>query len=383
MSTLLTLPFGDDAYDDDLDAAVARLEAAFDGWTYDRHSLEAAALATNVLSVWTLKQLAANVPAEVLKVIGEKIWGVPPVAAAAASVASTWTFPDTAGHIIEAGTEVELVDGDRSARFTVAADVTITAGSSATAVGEVVLQAVDAGETGNDFPAQTANLVDALAGPPVVETIAATDGGVDAEDDDTYQARLVEELRVPGAPILEDDFAVRARSVAGVHRAVAVKGYNPADSTYDNEGMVTVAVVAEDGTAVAPSVLSDVEDLLEDDDRRIVNVDVHVVDPDFTAVNVVFVGVSKAGYDAATVEAAAEAAVADFLDPAVWGAVDGDTDWSNRTVVRHQDVSAVLNAVDGFDHWTTLELNGGTADVTLAGPAPLPDPTSTVSGTVT
>ena len=493
--SLLRMPFGDDSFDEDLAAAIDRHEADRPGWTYDPNAPDGVLLATNVFHVWSLKQLAAEVPAEILKVAGADIHGVPPIDAQPATARSTWTLPTAApagGYLIPAGTEVELVDGDRRARFEVAADVTIAAGATATAVGAVTLDAVAAGADGNDYPAQTANLVDSLSGPPVVTTIEATAGGVDAEDDDTYVARLVEQLQVPGAPILADDFAVRARSVAGVARAVAVKGMDPSvarnetqtitidatggtwtaswdgegptvavdfDATaaelqaalealsniypgdvivtggpgaagggtpytveftgtyrYTNvaamttnagsltggagtaavattqagvpvatsqEGMVAVALADADGDPVASPTKTAVEDLLEDPDQRIVNVVVHVIDASYTRVDVAYAGVALAGYDPDDVQAAADAALADYLDPALWGATTDDpAAWTNRTVVRHQEISHLLHSVDGFDYWASLTINGAAADLTLTGVAPLPSPV-TITGTVT
>jgi hypothetical protein len=51
--------------------------------------------------------------------------------------------------------------------------------------------------------------------------------------------------------------------------------------------------------------------------------------------------------------------------------------------VRFQDIVTTLNNVQGFDYYTSLTINGGTADVSLAGPGALPSASSTASGTVT
>jgi hypothetical protein len=115
---------------------------------------------------------------------------------------------------------------------------------------------------------------------------------------------------------------------------------------------------------------------------------VHVVDANYTTLTIVFAGVAASGYDPTDVEARAEQAIADLINPARWGAPAAASEnlapaWVNTPVVRFQDISAALNNVEGFDHWTSLTINGGTADVTMNGIAPLPSAASTVSGTVT
>jgi uncharacterized phage protein gp47/JayE len=57
---------------------------------------------------------------------------------------------------------------------------------------------------------------------------APTAGGVDAESDADYLDRLHELLTLLAPrPILPNDFAVLARTVAGVGRATAIDLYNP------------------------------------------------------------------------------------------------------------------------------------------------------------
>jgi hypothetical protein len=106
------------------------------------------------------------------------------------------------------------------------------------------------------------------------------------------------------------------------------------------------------------------------------------IDPTYTTIDVVFAAVSKPGTDPAVVEAAAEQAVLDYLSPARWGLAGNYDGWTDKPVVRFQDVSAVIHGVPGIDHWTSITINGGTSDVTMTGPAALPDPDSTAAGTV-
>lgn len=118
------------------------------------------------------------------------------------------------------------------------------------------------------------------------------------------------------------------------------------------------------------------------------------ITPTYTPITVVFAAKCFAGWDPTDVEARAEQAVLDLLSPAQWGVpapvADENTPgepqlWRNTPVVYFQDVSAVVNSVPGLERWTSLTVNGGTADVNLAGAAPLPSPApaTTVAGSVT
>ena len=117
-------------------------------------------------------------------------------------------------------------------------------------------------------------------------------------------------------PILPQDFAVLARDIAGVERATAIDGYNPADQTTNNERMVTVAVVDADGEALNATIKQQVDDYLES--LREVNFIVHVVDPNYTTIDVTFNVKAIPGYTASELEAATEAAIANYLSPANW-----------------------------------------------------------------
>lgn len=146
--------------------------------------------------------------------------------------------------------------------------------------------------------------------------------------------------------------------------------------------MVTVAIVGEDGQALPQST----KDALaaEMELRREINFVVHVIDPTYTTIAVTFTVVTAAGYEAATVEAAAEAAVAAYLDPSVWGGGDqSPPEWRTPSdTVRYLEVASLLDRVEGVDYVSALTVNGGTADVVLAGVAPLTQP-GVIDGTAT
>jgi hypothetical protein len=151
------------------------------------------------------------------------------------------------------------------------------------------------------------------------------------------------------------------------------------------QGHISVAVVNSDG-ADPGSTIRDAGEARQQA-MAMAGLVIDWISATYTTLTVVFTGVSDADFDPADVETRAETALADYISPANWGlpSTGDQRSWRDKPVVRFQDLSTVLNGVEGFDHWTTLTLNGGTADVTMTGPAalPAPAPTSTVTGTVT
>jgi hypothetical protein len=113
---------------------------------------------------------------------------------------------------------------------------------------------------------------------------------------------------------------------------------------------------------------------------------VNVVDPTFNSIDASFSFTTQTGYDAAATKEAAETAVADYLNPATFGAPPGDArGWSVQSKVYLWEIVTAINNVIGVERLTslTLGLNGGTqsaADVTLTGSIPLPRP-GTIVGT--
>jgi hypothetical protein len=250
-----------------------------------------------------------------------------------------------------------------------------------TAAGAVGLLAVVAGEDGNGLqtgaaPAQTLTWLSAIA------LTAPTSGGVDGEDVDDYLDRLSDTRPLQlNAVAKGDDLARWLRNQTGVSRALALDNQNGASTGV--AGHITAVPVDDSGAALGSPDMTALQTAAQA--ITLTNLQVHLIAPTYTTISVVFTGIAKTGWDATDVETRAETAVLDFLDRSRWGLPDtGDERiWLEKTVVRFQDVSTVLNNVEGFDHWTALTVNGGTSDVTLTGPGALPSSSSTAAGTVT
>lgn len=367
------------------DEALAALGTAVPGWTPSAGHLETILIEAMATMVAQAIEVGTTVPVSIFRYWGGLV-GVSPVEASPAEADTTWVARDTAGYTVKAGTLAGYrVAGDELIGFRVTADVVIPPGSSTTATGAVAMQAITTGEEANGGTG-TMEMIDALAWVDSVTISGTIGGGAEGETDADYLARLSRELELmTPSPVLPDDFSVLASRVSGVGRATTVDGLNPTGWTTGNERMVTVAVIDEDGANVPSLVKTEVDDLLQG--MREVSFIVWVIDPSRETVNVAFTAVAHSGYDAATVEAAAEAAVADYLDPATWGLPPGGDPsthggWRNVNVVRYLEVAAALNAVEGLDYVTALTINSGTSDITFTDPITLPTP-GTISGTVT
>lgn len=340
-----------------------------------------------------LRELASTIPDTIFRYFGDTILGIPPFTAVAATLDSTWTSIDDKGYLIPAGTLVGIRDGSGILRgFRVVNDTTILPGLTSTNVGEVGLIATEPGTASTDIggPGTEAELIQSLTfvGTIMLEGFAA--GGVDDETTVDYMNRLVDYMRgLSTRPILPEDYARLARGVPGVYRAVAIDGYDPANDTYFNERMVTVAGIDQEGQDLSSESKSNLDDLLQA--QREVNFLVHVIDASRTTINVTFVAKALPGYSTVDVEAQAIADVTQYLDPANWGfdkAAGADTtrSWVETLYVRYNNVVSVIENVLGIEYVVSMTMNRqgsapGIIDIPLDSPAALTVP-GTIDGTV-
>jgi hypothetical protein len=387
MTSFIDIPIETDAGSVEQDVYDALAER-FPGWEPSPSQLEVFLVKALSLMSADLAEVSNDVPGDIFAQFGTQIVNVPPFLAISASSASTWTMTDDAGYTIPAGTQVAIpAAGDEDVAFVVLADVTVAPGDTATAAGEVILSAIEPGVGANDLDA-TPVLIDALAFVDSIALIAPTAGGQDAEEDDAYLDRLAAEMTLlTPRPILPPDVEILARRIPEVIRALALDGYNPDDDTYDNERMLAVAVVDEDGEVVSSDGKDAVDVLLQA--MREVNFVFNVIDPTYTTIDVDVAATALPGFDTSTVEAAIDETISDLLLPANWGRGQElqSAFWRLQDTVRRNELIAVANRVEGVDYVSalTLAIHGdslATADVTLSGPAPLTRPgdvTSTVS----
>lgn len=285
------------------------------------------------------------------------------------------------------------------ARFTIAVDgkafvvpkqVTKVAAFTAVAEGDftgywrgtisVDFEAYDVGDEwntgapGDDGAIQTASAIIIAA-----ELTAPAAGGEGAETLDAFLGRFTAWLATlkPGG-VRASDIAAFAATVPGVQRALTLDRYNPADPGTPAERTVTVVPVTSTGADLDELTAARLAEALEN--IREVGFVFHLLDPTRTPVSVDVTVVPSTGTEPGTVLAAVQAAIARALSPSVWGTVDGDpSTWMERPSIRTLDIAIIAAGVPGVASIGSIELNGGTADVSLTGPGALIDATVVVT----
>lgn len=344
-----------------------------------------------------------NAPEELIVWMGEVLYQTARGAAESAVGTSTWELTE-GGHTIEAGTKVIVTpEGGEPIAYEVTEDVVVPLGETTTAAGAVKLRAVEAGTEGNITGAVASvepNELLAWVKPKGI-TIHEAPAGGEAEESVEEYTQLVRELAkiVKPQPILPEDFAnfIRLKSRGKIVRALGIDLLELKHS-YPSEAEVEAGTAAEEGAsdvercvtiicqpaasltvAQKAAVLKNAyEELKKAREATFKNfIGLPVTHP----ITVKVVGTFLAGYSEAVVEANLEAALKTLINPETYGVpASGDTSsWSNRKTLFYQDVATVLDSVPGFGHYTTLEVNGGTANIALSGVAPVIE-THTLSG---
>jgi len=161
--------------------------------------------------------------------------------------------------------------------------------------------------------------------------------------------------------------------------------------SYGNSRTVTTFVTDPEGVALSSPAMTALASWLLG--YREVNFLTYVVAPSYTPIYVTFQVHCLPGYDQTATITAAENAILNYLGPATWGAAsasNGGAQWLNSAqgfnVIRYNKLLGVIENVPGVDYVPpgstglaigTTASPSGTSDITLIGPAPLPQSDST------
>lgn len=287
-----------------------------------------------------------------------QLLGVTPSAGSQATATATFTLSDALGYTIPAGTAVALPVADGQVQFTSNVDLTIPPGSTSGTIG---ITSVDNTAEANGATAGTSLvLVDSV---PSVDTVAlATDvsAGSDPETDADFISRGITRFaRLNDTLVLPGHFTDEViATFPQVERATTIDNWD-ADTASSTPGHVTVAVAGGGGASLSSG---DKDAILADlQSKALVNLVVHVIDPDITVVDVTVSVHSAPGEDPGTVHDSIINTLRGYLSPDSWP-------WD--ATVRVNKLLNVIENVTGVDYVDTLTLPA--SDVALSGAAPLP-----------
>jgi hypothetical protein len=170
---------------------------------------------------------------------------------------------------------------------------------------------------------------------------------------------------------------------AGSYTSWAIGG-TPA---LNNDRVVSVAAVDAAGETANSTLKAIIDADLQA--KREVNFLIYVIDPQYTFIDVTFSAKALPGYLSADIEAATEAALAEYLSPAEWGApqIGDPRDWLESKVVRVSELYQTINEVEGVDYVSvmTFGIQGQSltsVDINIMGAVPLPR-AGVIVGTIT
>ncbi len=217
------------------------------------------------------------------------------------------------------------------------------------------------GEPGDTATLQTVSSV--IVSATVTATAA---GGIDPETMTAYLSRFTRWLHTlkPGG-VRAQNIAEFATTVTGVQRAIALDRYNPADPSTPAERTVTVIPIDAAGEPLNTSTRELLLDELEQ--IREVGFVFHIADPTYAEPVIVVTVTKGADHTASEVQANVAAKITAALHPSRWGATDTDPRaWVDRPKLRTLDIALLAASAAGVTGVTSVAINGGSADVTLA-----------------
>jgi hypothetical protein len=365
--------------------ALARFAALKPGFVPHDGSPLTALLAVIAQLSSDLAELVREDKRESFRSFGRSVQGLQQIDAVAATTTSTWTLRDTGGHLIPAGTLLAYrPPGAAPVALRVVNDVTVLPGQG-TANG--VLLSADPGAAGNGVPAGPVDVLDALSFVQSVATVAATSGGLDAESADGYVGRLADFLTVPTrTPVRSPHFALLAREVPGVFRALAIANFDADNGTDNVPACTTVYPLDAFGQPVPAAVRTALAAYLAA--LRETSYLVRVGTPTYTAVALTYAAVAEVGALPLAVKAAVDLRASQLLDPARFaGGDETPPTWRPMGTIPIGWVQQQLGSVPGVAYLSNVTLNGAAADLVLPGRAPLPKAPgaggSSVAGMVT
>lgn len=352
------------------DDAIDRLQAQWPTWEPNDGDLEVVQIEAIAPMASNAAETAAQMPAAALRKMGTELFVLPYSAGAPAVAEVTFTLIDDAGHTIPGGTEIAIDDF----AFTVDADVFVPPLS--TTAENVPVTAAENGVEYNDLTGSNVERISALAFVDSFEVTTPSHGGVDPEDDPTYQNRLSRELELQAKTLVTTrDFELWARS-RGAARSLAIGNTAREIDVYNTDAAgQPMSTAFKDALA------------LEYDLYRQVNTDFDVLDPTYTTINVNYAVKAYATHDPADLKARIDTMLAEtLLTPATWGVPRFQADdslavgWENEPIVYRNVLIDAIGNVEGVRRVEWVNITGSAGTVSGTNQRDTADFSGTVSG---
>jgi hypothetical protein len=307
-----------------------------------------------ILQVLAKARLSTATGADVDSFVGD--FNMTRLAATAATGQETFSrYTTTATALVPVGGEVQTQDGTET--YTVVADTTnaaysASAGGYPLAIGQASVAATvaanTAGAAGNAAIGTVSVFASGMPGIDTCTNTAAFAGGADAETDAAVKVRFVAYV----ASLARATVAAIGYAITSVQQGLRYTLTECADPSGAEHDGFFFAVV-DDGTGSPPSSL-----LTAAGNNinlyRAAGIQFAVFPPSVVSVTVSFTVTAASGYAHATVAAACQAAVVNYVNALSEGAA---LPWSGL-------VQAAWGASAGVANVTGMLLNGGTADLT-------------------
>lgn len=264
----------------------------------------------------------------------------------------TLTFSGTDGTVIGIGTRVST-DEENPKYFVTTEQGSVTGGTVS-----VAAESEEVGKDQNVAAGTITLVIGDLAGVTSVTNNLAFENGVDQETDDELRSRYLDRASVPSTSGNANHYRQWALEIAGIGDAKVFPVWN-------GNGTVKVVVIDTNKQAPSASKITEVADYIET--VRPIGATVTVAAATEVNINVSATLTLEAGYTITDVQTGIEQGITDYLTSLAF--VDN--------VVRYSKIANVILDTEGVIDYSGLNVNGGTANITVQ------DEEVAVKGTVT
>lgn len=312
--------------------------------------------------IFSINRLPGAIMATLLQ-----LYNIFPLPGTFATATATVTFVDTQGYTIAAGTPFQIVLPSGVYNFDTVGDATAAPGSQTVSV-NLISEVSASAPNGTPIGTQLQQVVQTYNIDTIVLS-SAISGGTDPETNTAWLNRGANKLQsISTTLVTPGDFEAAALENPLVFRAHASDLWNPTannGSGGQSVGWLTLSVMGEGGAPLSADQRAALQTTL--DSQCIGGLNIAVLTPTVTTVNIQVNVWQKAGYTASQVQANVQTQLLLPISQGGLGMSPDQWDWSN--ILRYNTLVAVITQAPGVAYVTQMVTPS--ADVPLSGIAPL------------